>query len=152
MRELSPTTPSGPSSSPAAGDKAFVAGADIAEMSGLLGRAGAPLRRALGRPVIERHRERLPQPWIAAVNGFALGGGCELALACDIRLAAENAKFGQPEINLGITPGFGGTQRLPRLVGEGWAKYLWCSAAASSAPTRRCASGSSRRCFPRTSS
>ena len=74
-----------------------------------------------------RRIEGAPQPWIAAVNGFALGGGCELALACDIRLAADNAKFGQPEVNLGITPGFGGTQRLPREVGNGWANYLCLS-------------------------
>ena len=105
-----------------AGDKAFVAGADIAEMSGL---TVEQARRfgALGQTVMS-DIEASPQPWVAAVNGFALGGGCELALACDIRLASDNAKFGQPEINLGITPGFGGTQRLPRNVGEGWAKYL----------------------------
>ena len=104
------------------GDKSFVAGADIAEMKDL---TAEQARRfgALGQAVMTGI-EDAPQPWIAAVNGFALGGGCELALACDIRLAADNAKFGQPEINLGITPGFGGTQRLPRNVGDGWAKYL----------------------------
>jgi enoyl-CoA hydratase len=104
------------------GDKSFVAGADIPEMSGL---TAEQARRfgALGQAVTSGI-EAAPHPWVAAVNGFALGGGCELALACDIRLAAENAKFGQPEINLGITPGFGGTQRLPRSVGIGWAKYL----------------------------
>ena len=104
------------------GDKAFVAGADIAEMQGF---TAEEARRfgALGQAVMSAI-EAAPQPWIAAVNGFALGGGCELALACDIRFAGEKAKFGQPEINLGITPGFGGTQRLPRNVGAGWAKYL----------------------------
>ena len=104
------------------GDKAFVAGADIAAMSTLTPEQ-ARQWGALGQAVMSAI-EASPQPWVAAVNGFALGGGCELALACDIRLAAENAKFGQPEINLGITPGFGGTQRLSRNVGEGWAKYL----------------------------
>jgi enoyl-CoA hydratase len=104
------------------GGKSFVAGADIAEMSGM---TAEQARRfgALGQSVMNGI-EAAPQPWIAAVNGFALGGGCELALACDVRLAAENAKFGQPEINLGTPPGFGGPQRLPRSVGEGWAKYL----------------------------
>ena len=107
------------------GDKSFVAGADVAELRGM---TPEEARQAswLGRKVCEAI-EGAPQPWIAAVNGFALGGGCELALACDIRFAAENAKFGQPEINLGIMPGFGGTQRLPRAVGVGWAKYLCCS-------------------------
>ena len=104
------------------GDKSFVAGADIAEMQRF---TAEEARRfgALGQAVMSGI-EAAPQPWIAAVNGFALGGGCELALACDIRLASEKAKFGQPEIGLGITPGFGGTQRLPRNIGEGWAKYL----------------------------
>lgn len=105
-----------------AGEKAFVAGADISYMQGLdpaegkiFGRLGHAVTRAI---------ENLPQPVIAAVNGFALGGGCELALACDIRLASDNAKFGQPEVNLGIIPGFGGTQRLPRLIGKGLANEL----------------------------
>jgi enoyl-CoA hydratase len=105
-----------------AGDKAFVAGADIAEMKDFSAEQGRRFG-ALGQAVMSGI-EAAPQPWIAAVNGFALGGGCELALACDIRIASQNAKFGQPEINLGITPGFGGTQRLPRAVGDGWAKYL----------------------------
>lgn len=104
------------------GEKSFVAGADIAAMRDLTPEQ-ARQWGALGQAVMSAI-EAAPQPWIAAVNGFALGGGCELALACDIRLAAENAKFGQPEIGLGITPGFGGTQRLARSVGEGWAKYL----------------------------
>ena len=104
------------------GEKSFVAGADIAEMKDLTSEQARRFA-ALGQAVMSGI-EASPQPWVAAVNGFALGGGCELALACDIRLAAENAKFGQPEIGLGITPGFGGTQRLPRMVGDGWAKYL----------------------------
>ena len=104
------------------GGTAFVAGADIAEMKDLTAEQARRFS-ALGQSVMSAI-EGAPQPWVAAVNGFALGGGCELALACDIRLASENAKFGQPEINLGITPGFGGTQRLPRNVGDGWAKYL----------------------------
>jgi enoyl-CoA hydratase len=122
VRELSPDESVRSVVLTGGGDKSFVAGADIAEMSGL---TAEQARRfgALGQAVMSGI-EAAPQPWVAAVNGFALGGGCELALACDMRLAAENAKFGQPEINLGITPGFGGTQRLPRSVGEGWAKYL----------------------------
>jgi enoyl-CoA hydratase len=102
--------------------KSFVAGADIAEMSRL---TAEEARRFSARgQALMSAIETAPQPWVAAVNGYALGGGCELALACDIRLAAENARFGQPEIGLGITPGFGGTQRLTRNVGAGWAKYL----------------------------
>ncbi len=104
------------------GESSFVAGADIVEMSAL---SAEEARRfsARGQALMDAI-EAAPQPWIAAVNGYALGGGCELALACDVRLAAENAKFGQPEIGLAITPGFGGTQRLSRNVGAGWAKYL----------------------------
>lgn len=105
-----------------AGEKAFVAGADIAFMQALTpdeGKVFAGLGHRLARTI-----ENLPQPVIAAINGFALGGGCELALCCDIRLASDNAKFGQPEVNLGIIPGFGGTQRLPRLVGKGLACEL----------------------------
>lgn len=104
------------------GEKAFVAGADIAEMSELSTLAGREMA-LLGQRVFS-HIENIDKPVIAAVNGYALGGGCELAMCCDIRVAAENAKFGQPEVNLGIIPGFGGTQRLPRLVGKGMAKYL----------------------------
>jgi enoyl-CoA hydratase len=108
-----------------AGDKAFVAGADIKEFRGM---SPEEARQSswLGRQAMAAI-DGAPQPWIAAVNGFALGGGCELALACDIRFAAENARFGQPEVTLGITPGWGGTQRLPREVGNGWASYLCLS-------------------------
>ncbi|WP_305046065.1 enoyl-CoA hydratase-related protein [Geoalkalibacter sp.] len=105
-----------------AGDKAFVAGADIAAMQGFDALAAREFAR-LGHEVFNLI-EKLPQPVIAAVNGFALGGGCELAMACDIRLAGENARFGQPEVNLGVIPGFGGTLRLARLVGKGRAKEL----------------------------
>ena len=105
-----------------AGETAFVAGADVAAMRDFT--PDEALQFALLGHHVCATIEEAPQPWVAAVNGFALGGGCELALACDIRLAAAEAKFGQPEVGLGITPGFGGTQRLPRAVGLGWAKYL----------------------------
>ncbi len=104
------------------GEKSFVAGADISFMQELDVEGAAQFAR-LGHSVTAG-LENLPQPVIAAVNGYALGGGCELSLACDIRVAAENAKFGQPEVNLGVIPGFGGTQRLPRLVGKGAACEL----------------------------
>ena len=104
------------------GEKSFVAGADISEMVHLdepqgveFGRLGAQVFRAI---------ETLPIPVIAAVNGFALGGGCELAMACDIRVCSSNAKFGQPEVGLGIIPGFSGTYRLPKLIGQGYAKEM----------------------------
>ena len=102
--------------------KAFVAGADIAEMKDLSAIEGKAMM-AKGHNVMN-FIESQPKPVIAAVNGFALGGGCELAMACDIRIASEDAKFGQPEVNLGIIPGFGGTQRLPRLIGKGMGKYM----------------------------
>jgi enoyl-CoA hydratase len=105
-----------------AGEKAFVAGADIKYMSSL-GVEQAKEWGALGHETA-RLLETMPQPTIAAVNGFALGGGCELALACDIRYAASTAKLGQPEVNLGIIPGWGGTQRLARVCGLGVAKEL----------------------------
>jgi len=100
-----------------AGEKAFVAGADISELK-VLDTAGARVLALRGQAVLQRI-EAMPKPVIAAVNGFALGGGCELALACHIRIASENARFGLPEVSLGIIPGYGGTQRLPRLVGKG---------------------------------
>jgi enoyl-CoA hydratase len=105
-----------------AGDRAFAAGADIKYMSGL-DVAGAKEWGALGHETT-RLLETIPQPTVAAINGFALGGGCELALACDIRYASSKAKLGQPEINLGVIPGWGGTQRLARAVGVGVAKEL----------------------------
>ena len=105
-----------------AGDKSFVAGADIAEMSTLTKAEGEAFGKK-GNDVF-RKLETFPIPTIAAVNGFALGGGCEISMSCDIRLCAENAVFGQPEVGLGITPGFGGTQRLARLVGTGIAKEM----------------------------
>lgn len=104
------------------GEKSFVAGADISEMAGL-GMLEANKFGATGAAVF-RKLETLPVPVIAAVNGFALGGGCELAMACDIRICSDNAKFGQPEVGLGIIPGFSGTVRLARLVGMGMAKQL----------------------------
>jgi enoyl-CoA hydratase len=105
-----------------AGEKAFAAGADITEMTEMTvleAHGWGMLGHECGRLL-----ESMPKPTIAAVNGFALGGGCELALACDIRYASENAKFGQPEINLSVIPGWGGTQRLARAVGAGLAKDL----------------------------
>ena len=105
-----------------AGDKSFVAGADIGEMSTLTKAEGEAFGKK-GNDVF-RKIETFPLPVIAAVNGFALGGGNELAMSCDFRIASETAVFGQPEVGLGITPGFGGTQRLARLVGAGYAKYM----------------------------
>lgn len=105
-----------------AGEKSFVAGADIAEMKDLNEEQGREFG-TLGNKVFRR-LENLNKPTIAAISGFALGGGCELAMACDIRIASEKAKFAQPEAGLGITPGFGGTQRLARIVGIGKAKEM----------------------------
>jgi len=105
-----------------AGDKSFVAGADIAQMKDL-DRDGGVAFGKYGNDVF-RKLEVFPVPTIAAINGFALGGGCELSMSCDIRICADNAVFGQPEVGLGITPGFGGTQRLARIVGMGRAKEM----------------------------
>nr|WP_314758226.1 enoyl-CoA hydratase-related protein [uncultured Lachnoanaerobaculum sp.] len=105
-----------------AGSKSFVAGADIGEMSKLSPAEGEAFGKK-GNDVF-RKIETFPIPVIAAVNGFALGGGCEIAMSCDIRICSDNAMFGQPEVGLGITPGFGGTQRLARLIGAGMAKQL----------------------------
>lgn len=104
------------------GDKAFIAGADIGEIATLNEESGKEF--ALRGQAVFSLAENLGKPVIACINGFALGGGCELALACTIRLASENAKLGQPEVKLGVIPGFGGSQRLPRLVGKGIANQL----------------------------
>src|SRR6266436_4249470 len=104
------------------GDKAFAAGADIAEMSSYTAAQGEESTRRAQR--VTELIENLGKPVIAAVNGFALGGGCELAMACTFRISSENAKFGQPEVKIGIMPGAGGTQRLPRLIGKGRALQL----------------------------
>src|SRR5687767_8699483 len=104
-----------------AGDKAFIAGADIAEFAG---RTAMAQRDVMTGRSLFTAIDTFPKPIIAMINGYCLGGGCELALACDIRIASENASFGQPEINLGIIPGGGGTQRLTHLVGEGKAMEL----------------------------
>ena len=109
-----------------AGEKSFVAGADIGEMSTLTKAEGEAFGKK-GNDVFRR-LETFPVPVIAAVNGFALGGGCEIAMSCDIRICSENAVFGQPEVGLGITPGFGGTQRLARIISVGKAKEMIYSA------------------------
>jgi enoyl-CoA hydratase len=110
-----------------AGPKAFVAGADISEFISIDADQGAELARR-GQEMVFNKIENCPKPIIAAVNGFALGGGCELAMACHFRLASENARFGQPEVNLGLIPGYGGTQRLVHLVGKGKAMELLLTA------------------------
>ena len=105
-----------------AGDKSFVAGADIGAMSTMTKAEGTAFGKK-GNDIFLKI-EKFPIPVIAAINGFALGGGCEISMSCDIRICSDNAMFGQPEVGLGITPGFGGTQRLARLVGAGMAKQL----------------------------
>jgi enoyl-CoA hydratase len=109
------------------GAKAFVAGADISEFSDLDAAGGAALAK-IGQDLVFSKIEQSPKPIIAAVNGFSLGGGCELAMACHFRTASENAKFGQPEVNLGLIPGYGGTQRLVQLIGKGKAMELLLTA------------------------
>lgn len=106
-----------------AGEKAFVAGADISEFTSLDANGGSALAKK-GQDHVFDKIENSAKPVIAAVNGFALGGGCELAMACHFRVASENAKFGQPEVNLGLIPGYGGTQRLTQLIGKGKAMEL----------------------------
>ena len=115
-----------------AGDKAFVAGADIKEFVGMDTKKGTKMAKS-GQDVFFAI-ERFPKPVIAAVNGFALGGGCELAMACHIRVAGEKARFGQPEVNLGIIPGYGGTQRLVQYIGKGKAMELLMTADMIKAP------------------
>ncbi len=106
-----------------AGEKAFVAGADISEFTGLDAGEGSALAQR-GQDMLFSKIENSAKPIIAAVNGFSLGGGCELAMSCHFRVASENAKFGQPEVNLGLIPGYGGTQRLTQLIGKGKAMEL----------------------------
>jgi enoyl-CoA hydratase len=106
-----------------AGDKSFAAGADISELAALTSARDGSAQARTGQ-ALTRLIERLSKPVVMAVNGFALGGGCELAMAGDIRIASDNAKFGQPEVNLGLIPGYGGSQRTTRLVGKGMAMYL----------------------------
>jgi enoyl-CoA hydratase len=110
-----------------AGAKAFVAGADISEFPTMDSTAGQALSQ-VGHDKLFAKIENAPKPIIAAVNGFALGGGCELAMACHLRIASDNAKFGQPEVNLGLIPGYGGTQRLVQLIGKGKAMELCLTA------------------------
>lgn len=110
-----------------AGEKAFVAGADITEFTSLDAAGGAALAKK-GQDNVFDKIENSPKPIVAAVNGFALGGGCELAMACHFRVASENAKFGQPEVNLGLIPGYGGTQRLTQLIGKGKSMELMMTA------------------------
>lgn len=110
-----------------AGEKAFVAGADISEFTGLDKNGGSALARR-GAELVFDKIENCPKPVVAAVNGFALGGGCELAMACHFRTASENARFGQPEVNLGLIPGYGGTQRLTQLIGKGKCMELMMTA------------------------
>jgi enoyl-CoA hydratase len=105
------------------GEKAFAAGADISELNALA-TAGSGADQARSGQALTRQIERLRKPVIMAINGFALGGGCEIAMAGDILIASENAKFGQPEVNLGLIPGYGGSQRTTRLIGKGMASYL----------------------------
>ena len=120
LRELSGNAAVGALIITGAGESSFVSGADINDIRARGRDDGlAAINSSLFAAV-----ERFPRPTIAAINGYALGGGCELALACDIRVAADTAKFGQPEVGLGIIPGAGATQRLPRIVGMGWAKHL----------------------------
>src|SRR3989337_3434471 len=116
------------------GAKAFVAGADISEFSSLDASGGKALAQK-GQDLVFTKIENSPKPVIAAVNGFALGGGCELAMSCHFRIASENAKFGQPEVNLGLIPGYGGTQRLVHLIGKGRALELLMTGGMIDAPT-----------------
>ncbi|ULQ54966.1 enoyl-CoA hydratase-related protein [Flavihumibacter rivuli] len=117
-----------------AGPKSFVAGADISEFLELNGEGGKALAQK-GHDLVFNKIENSPKPIVAAINGFALGGGCELAMACHFRLAADHAKFGQPEVNLGLIPGYGGTQRLTQLVGKGKAIELMMTGAMIDANT-----------------
>jgi len=116
-----------------AGEKAFVAGADISELRAIRSAPDGAAFARRGQAILFKI-ENLEKPVIAAINGYALGGGCELAMACDVRIASDTAKLGLPEINLGIIPGYGGTQRLPRLVGKGRAKWMILTGEMISAP------------------